>query len=466
MFSKEIYLQRRKTLMEKVGNGIILLLGNGEVGRNYKANEYRFRQDSIFLYYTGLENPHVAAILDADSHITHFFGHDSSMDDVIWTGNETSLKTLAAKTGIHNTYPFGHIASMLQQAIAQGRKIHFLPPYRHENSLYLHTWLGFPIVHLNEKSSITLVQAIVNQRTVKNDEELREMEVAVNISRAIHISLMQRAKAGMKEAELVGIAEGIARAAGNGLAYFPIVTVQGQILHNHYDQNTLVAGQMVLADVGAESCGCYAGDITRTFPVNQQFTTQQKEVYQIVLEANEQVIAHIRPGVTYQAMHLLAARIITEGLKALGLMKGDTDAAVAEGAHALFMPHGLGHLIGLDVHDMEDLGEDYVGYTADIVRSKQFGTAYLRFAKMLQTGYTLTVEPGIYFIPALIDKWQKERKFTSFINYDKISDYRNFTGIRIEDNVVVTSDGCRVLGNPIPKSIAAIEALRSAAFGS
>jgi Xaa-Pro aminopeptidase len=460
MFEKEIYLQRRKALMEKVGNGLVLLLGNGEIGRNYTANEYRFRQDSTFLYYTGLNHPHLVAIFDTEEHSAYLFGNDFSMEDLIWVGSHTPMKAIAASTGIHNTYSLDKVQEVLAKAVAKGRSIHFLPPYRLENSIHLQQWLQIPLQELKGKASNTLIQAVVQQRSVKQDVELAAMEEAVNLSRAIHIALMKRAKAGMKEAVLAGIAEGIARADGNGLAYFPIVTVQGQTLHNHVDQNTLKAGQMVLADVGAENTLGYAGDITRTFPVSKRFTVQQKEIYELVLEANEMAIAHIRPGVLYRDIHFMAARVLVEGLKALGLMQGDTETIVAEGAHALFMPHGLGHAIGLDVHDMEDLGEEFVGYTTDIQRSKQFGAAYLRFAKALQVGYTLTVEPGIYFIPALIDSWQKERKFAQFINYQQLQGYRNFTGIRIEDDILVTSEGCRVLGNPIPKTIKEVEALR------
>lgn len=461
MLSKGLYLQRRKQLMEQIGEGLIILMGNEEVGMNCAANPYSFRQDSSFLYFIGLNQPNLVAIIDVDAYKTHLFGNDFTMEDIIWIGEQSSINELAAQVGIHNCADHQQMASMLHQAKKANRTIHFLPPYRSRNSQKLSAWLNIPLEAIGSHASQKLVKAVIAQRSVKTAEEIAEIEKALNCSKIIHETLMQRAKAGMKEAALAGMAKGIALAMEGDLAYPPIVTVNGQTLHNHYYGNTLQSGQLVLADVGADVASHYASDITRTFPVDTTFSIQQKEIYEIVLQANTTVIAQLKPNVTYREMHFLAAKIIAEGLIALGLMKGNADEAVAAGAHALFMPHGLGHMIGLDVHDMEDLGEDYVGYDENQQRSEQFGTAYLRLAKKMLAGYTLTVEPGIYFVPQLIDQFQQERKFTNFIEYAKLNEYRTFGGIRIEDNILITNDSCRVLGEPIAKTVAEVEALRS-----
>ena len=306
-----------------------------------------------------------------------------------------------------------------------------------------------------------MIKGVIALAAIKNEEEIQEMHKAVNVSGAMHVAAIKAARAGIKEAQLAGIVEGIALANEMRTAYPVILSTNGQILHNHYHGNTLQAGQLVLGDFGAESTMHYAGDLTRTFPVDKTFTSQQKDIYAIVLDAEVKSIAALKPGRKYIDIHLAAAKIIAEGLKSLGIMKGDMDEAVAKGAHALFFPHGLGHMIGLDVHDMEDLGENYVGYAENEKRSEQFGLKSLRLAKELQTGFVLTVEPGIYFIPELIDKWSAEKQHTDFINYEKLTAYRKFGGIRIEDNVVITNDSHQVLGNPVPKTIAEIEALRS-----
>ncbi len=458
--SKEAYLRRRKQLMEQVESGIILLLGNEEIGMNYPSNTYHFRQDSSFLYFIGINKPNFNAILDADEHKTYLFADDYSLDDIVWLGDQPTVKEQAEAIGIHNTASFSHLEAFLSNAIVQGRPVHFLPPYRLHNIQKLSNWLSIPMDEVKTKASASLTKAVIQQRAIKEDEEIAEMEKAVNVSKAIHEIMMRKAKAGMKESELAGIAEGVAMAMGGSLAYPPIVTVNGQTLHNHYRGNTLASGQLVLADVGADVASVYASDITRTFPVDHTFTSQQKDIYNIVLKANEDIIAALKPSVYYKDMHLKASQIIAEGLKAIGLMKGNAVDAVEAGAHALFMPHGLGHMIGLDVHDMEDLGEKHVGYSEDTERSKQFGTAHLRLAKKLDTGNVLTVEPGIYFIPPLINRWQSERKFTEFINYDKLDDYYNFGGIRIEDDVLITANGHRVLGKVIAKTIQEVEDLR------
>jgi Xaa-Pro aminopeptidase len=320
--------------------------------------------------------------------------------------------------------------------------------------------LGQPIAKLKEMASVPLIKAIVAQRAHKTPEELAEMERAVDISGAMHVAVMKAAAAGKKEAELAGIAAGIATGMGGALAYGIIMSINGQVLHNHHHYNTLQPGQLLLGDHGAETAMHYAGDLTRTCPVDKRFTQRQKDVYNVVLDAEVSAIASLRPGLTYKEVHLAAARRMAEGLKSLGLMKGDLDEAVAQGAHTLFFPHGLGHMIGLDVHDMEDLGEQYVGYSDDVQRSMQFGTAYLRLGRALEPGFVLTVEPGLYFIPELMDQWEAEGKFTDFINYGALKDWRSFGGIRIEDNVLITKDGHKVLGRPVPKTVEEVEALR------
>ena len=465
MFSANTYIERRKKLKEQVGSGVILLLGNEDSSMNYKDNIYPFRQDSSFLYFFGLNQPKLAALIDIDENEEIIFGDELTIDDIVWTGPQTSVADQAAAVGISNTQPFNKISKFINKVRGQHRNIHYLPPYRPENQIKLRTLLEIPLDNIPEHYSKTLVNAIIQQRAIKTEEELNEMEQAVNTTLKMHMTAMYMAKAGMKESDLAGMVQGVAVGGGGKLSYPVILTVNGQTLHNHHYHNELKSGQLVLGDFGAETSMCYAGDITRTFPVDKKFTEKQKEIYNIVLKAETSCIEALKPGVAYRDVHLHAAKIITNGLKDLGIMKGDTEEAVAAGAHALFFPHGLGHMIGLDVHDMEDLGEDLVGYTEDIKRSSQFGLRSLRLGKELEKGNVLTVEPGIYFIPELIDRWRSENKFTDFLNYEKIETYKDFSGIRIEDDVAVTDDGYRILGNPIPKTIEEVEAVREGLEG-
>ncbi len=461
MFSADTYSQRRKILKEKLGSGLVLLLGNEDSPMNYKANIYHFRQDSSFLYYFGLDMPHLAGVIDIDENKEIIFGDELTMDDIVWTGPLPSIVEQAAAVGVEETMPYNKIRNILQAAQAQRKTIHFLPPYRAENQVKLSNYIDLDYAAVAQHASVSLVKAVIAQRAVKSDDEIAEMEKAVNTTRAMHMTVMSGARAGMKEQDLVGVATNIAIANGGNLSYPVIMTIDGQTLHNHHHHNTLQSGLLVLGDFGAETAMRYAGDITRTFPVDNTFTSRQKDIYNIVLKAEEDCIASLRPGITYQQTHLKAASIITNGLKALGLMKGSTEDAVQAGAHALFFPHGLGHMIGLDVHDMEDLGEDLVGYNETTKRIDQFGTKYLRLGRTLEEGFVLTVEPGIYFIPELIDQWKAEGKHSDFLNFDKISEYKNFSGIRIEDNVLITGDGYRVLGDRIPKTVEEVEALRN-----
>ena len=454
MFDQNSYRSRRSELVKKLDKGLILLLGNSDVAYNYKGNTYAHpRQDSTFLYYFGLQQAGLAALLDAESGEVIVFGDDLTLEDVVWMGPHPSISELAARAGVEATAPFGQLAKRLAQALSAGRTIHFLPPYRYRNMFLLNQWLGIPVDELGKQASVPLIKAVVSQRSHKGPEEIAEMEAALAITAEMHLAVMRGAKPGVKEETLAGIAEGIAASHGGYLAYPIILSVNGHILHNHHHGNVLKDGDLLLGDFGAETRNCYAGDITRTIPVGGAFSSRQREIYEIVLHAEMSAIESCRPGIPYRDIHLQAARNMAEGLKQLGLMKGDLDEAVAQGAHALFFPHGLGHMIGLDVHDMEDLGEQYVGYSDTIQRSKQFGTAYLRLARELEPGFVFTVEPGLYFIPELIDQWRTEQKFASFINYEAVEAYRNFGGIRIEDNVLITDTGYRVLGPAIPKQV-------------
>jgi len=459
MFDSRIYTARRERLRQQIGSGLLLFPGNGESPMNYPDNPYHFRQDSSFLYFFGLDSPGLAGMVDVDSNRDILFGDDVSVDDIIWMGDQVLLKDRAAQVGVQDVRPFAQLSEVVQQAIQQGRRIHFLPPYRSENKVELQDLLGIRSDKIKAYASLELVKAVVEQRSVKIPEEVNEIELALAATYDMHTTAMKMARAGVKESEIAGRIEGIALAHGGYISFPVILTVNGQILHNHYHGNTLEAGQLMVNDSGAESSMHYAGDITRTVPVGGTFTEKQRGIYSLVLKAQEAAIQAIRPGVMNKQVHLKAAGVITEGLKELGLMQGDTEAAVAAGAHALFMPHGLGHMLGLDVHDMEDLGENLVGYDQTVKRSDQFGLAYLRLAKELKPGFVLTVEPGIYFIPALIDKWRNEKKHPEFIDYEQVDAYRDFGGIRIEDDVLVTEEGCRVLGKPIPKRIDELESI-------
>ncbi|MDX1665586.1 MAG: aminopeptidase P family protein [Saprospiraceae bacterium] len=464
MFDSATYSRRREILQGKVGSGIILLLGNEETSINFPHNFYPFRQDSSFLYFTGLDRPGLALLIDADSGNVTLYGDDPGLDHVVWMGPQPSLGELSDRTGIEEVANSDKLVDDLAEAGSQGRDIHFLPPYRDKTRLKLSQWLGYEPDEVEAHASETLIRAIVDQRSQKSEEEIAELEEAVRITGAMHLAVMRAARTGMLEAELAGIVEGIGRSLGSGLSYPPIITINGQILHNQYYGNRLEEGQLLLGDFGAENPRHYAGDITRTFPVSASFTPQQAEVYQIVLDALEAGKEALKPGLPYRDVHLLACTRIAQGLTDMGLMKGSPEEAVRAGAHALFFPHGLGHMMGLDVHDMEDLGEDYVGYGEDFDRSDQFGLKSLRLARKLEENFVLTVEPGIYFIPPLIEKWKADGKHTDFINYEKLQPFLTFGGIRIEDDVVVTKEGYRLLGESVPRTVSEIEEIRASAL--
>lgn len=461
MFDTSIYIQRRNILKETINGGVILLLGNSESPMNYADNTYHFRQDSTFLYYFGIDEPNLAGIINLDNDDTIIFGNELSMDDIVWMGSLERLSSKAEKAGVFTIQSSDKLSHYLKTSLAKGSQVHYLPAYRADNKIKLHELLNISLPPLHGAASVALIQAVVAQRSIKSPEEVEEIENAVSTTVAMHQIAMRMAKPGMNERELAAMVQMVAENYGGHLAYPTIMTVNGQILHNHRHFNYLQEGQLVLNDSGAETAMGYAGDLTRTFPVSSKFSNKQSEVYQIVLHALEIAAAALKPGIKYLDIHKLSCKILVEGLKELGLMKGDAEAAVAAGAHALFFQCGTGHLMGLDVHDMEDLGEQYVGYTETLKKdTSTFGLKSLRLGRELQAGFVLTVEPGLYFIPELIDLWKAEKKHRSFINYEAVEKYRNFGGIRIEDDLLITENGHRLLGTPLPKTLNEIEELR------
>lgn len=459
MFSKEIYTNRREALRKKIKSGLVLILGNPEASMNYPANTYRFRQDSNFLYFFGHNHPNLAGIIDIDEGKDILFGNDVDIDDIIWMGPQESIREKAAIIGIEHAEPFGRLSEYISQAISQGRWIHFPPPYRANNKLLLEKLTGIHPSRQKEHASVELIKAIVSLRSIKDEFEIAEIEKAANTGFDMHTTAMRMARPGTIEIEIAGVIEGLALSQGNGVSFPVILSIHGETLHNHDHSNTMNTGDLLLVDAGAASTMDYASDFTRTIPVGGKFSPKQRDIYEIVLKANQKAIEAIRPGIRYLDVHLLASEIIAKGLIDVGLMKGNAREAVEAGAHALFFPHGLGHMLGLDVHDMEDLGQIYVGYDDEVRPSSQFGTGFLRLGRRLQEGFVLTVEPGIYFIPALIELWKAERKFEEFINYNEVEKYLGFGGIRIEDDVLVTSTGYRLLGKPIPKTVEEIESI-------
>ncbi len=458
MFDKQVYVDRRAELKKKFKNGLILFIGNDEAAMNYADNTYAFRQDSTFLYYFGLDIPNMAGIIDIDQNEEILFGYEYSIEDIVWTGPQPKLAELAELVGVSQTFTIDNLKKYLKSKINKKVKIHFLPTYRGDQTLKLAELLDENPYRLKSKISKKLIEAVVAQRSIKGEEEVAEIEYALEIAYQMHTTAMRMAKPGVIERDIAGAIEGIAVSVGSGVSFPSIVSKNGQTLHNHYHGNVLKEGDLLVCDAGAESLLHYASDITRTSPVGGRFSNKQRDIYEIVLTAQKNAINMIKPGVKHIDVHLTAAKIIAAGLSQIGLMKGDLNAAVKAGAHALFFPHGLGHMMGLDVHDMENLGEAYVGYDEKTKRSDQFGLAYLRLAKELQPGFVFTCEPGIYFIPELIDQWKAKKKFKNFINYDKVEEYRDFGGIRIEDNILVTQNGYKVLGRPIPKEADDVEA--------
>ena len=457
MFEASVYKNRRDELKKKLKTGIALILGNQDVSMSYPANIFEFRQDSSFLYLFGLNEPDLIGVIDIDNNKEYIFGNDIDIEDIIWMGVQPSLKEKASKIAVENTNKYSDIKAFIKSAISKGQKINFLPPYRAKNKILLNELLDININNLKESASVDLIKAMVSLREIKEDRELVEIIKACDTSYLMHTTAMKMAKAGVLEKNIAGIIEGIAISNGKMTSFPVILSQNGETLHNHDHSQLLTNGRLMLTDAGAETSMNYCSDNTRTIPVGGKFTTKQREIYELVLAANNNVMKFIKPGLYYKEAHMIAAKTIAQGLIDLGLMKGNVDDAVAAGAHAMFFPHGLGHQMGLDVHDMEDYGEDFVGYDDTISRVDQFGTAYLRLAKEMKPGFVFTNEPGIYFIPALIDKWKSEKINNDFINFDKVNEYRDFGGIRLEDDLVITDTGCKMLGKRIPVTVKEIE---------
>ena len=466
MFAKEVYVRRRKTLLGKMReagqSGIILFVGNAEAPAQYKDNCYKWRQDSSWLYYFGLDEPLMAAILDIDSGAETLFADDVEIDDIIWMGPQPTVRSKADEVGIAHIAPYGALANALAPARKAGRSIHYLAPSRYFNTLRLMELMGR--ARIERGVSRPLTEAVISMRLIKEDIEIEAIDAACALGYEMHSVARDSIKIGIVEQDIVGRMEGVALAKGWGVSFPTILTQHGETLHNHIHDKIIEPGKLMVIDAGVESNEHYASDFTRTYPTSGKFTTKQREIYQIVYDCNQLAFSLTKPGITYREVHLATARKMLEGLSALGIVKGDLDEMVAKGIAGLFQPHGLGHNMGLDVHDMEDLGENLVGYDPDQTRAKQLGLGSLRMARSLKPGHVITDEPGIYFIPALIEKFKKEGLGYDFVNYAKLESYYDFGGIRLEDDVLVTETGARRLGpQRLPVSPDDVEAAMAAA---
>lgn len=461
MFLKQTYSQRRETLKKNLKNGILLFPGNGESSMNFKDNVYPFRQDSTFLYYCGIDMPNLYFLIDVNNDKEILFGNDLTPEDMVWVGAAKPLSEVAEKAGIAEVKPLKDLGGYLKSANQRKQNIHYLPPYRASKTIEIGQLLGIPVKEVERNKSMTLLKTVVAQRNIKTSEELREINKAVNTTVAMHTHAIKNGKSGKTEKELAGELQAIAIAGGGDISFPIIFTKDGQYLHNHATEAKINNGDLILCDCGAETAMRYAGDMTRTFPVAERFSDLQKEVYNIVLNAHQSAVAALKPGYEFKKAHLLASTKLVEGLQEMGLMKGNPEEAVAAGAHTLFFQCGLGHMMGLDVHDMENLGEQNVGYTDELMKSTEFGLKSLRLGKALEENNVITVEPGIYFNPFLIDAWRKQGKYSDFVNYDEVEKFKDFGGIRIEEDFVVTKNGTELLGDPLAKSIEEIEELKN-----
>ena len=448
MFSKQTYLSRREELKRLVGSGIIILFGNNDAPCNYPSNAYDpFRQDSSFLYYIGLKQPGLVGVIDIDSDSEVLYGDDIDIEDIVWYGSVDSVAQMAASVGVAQTAPMSALSQFCSQARAAGRTLHFLPPYRHDTMLTITDLLGIHHSRQRDEASLTLIRAVVKMRSSKTAEEVAELEKAAEIGYQMHTTAMRLARPGVTEKYVGGQVDGIARSLGAQVSFATIFSQHGEIMHGNPSMALLEEGRLALCDAGAETMSHYCSDNTRTFPVSGRFTERQLDIYRIVEECHDYVLTVARPGVCYRDVHFGVCRLMTERLKELGLMRGNTDDAVSAGAHAMFLPHGLGHMMGMDVHDMEGLGQIYVGFDDEVRPNlEQFGTNALRMGRRLEEGVVVTDEPGIYFIPALIDDWKASGHCKDFLNFDLLETYKDFGGIRIEDDVLITADGCRFIG--------------------
>ena len=459
LFAKSTYIQRRALLKQKVGSGLVLIFGNNEAPCNYPNNAYKFRQDSSFLYFFGQHREGLVGVIDIDNDKEYLVGNDIDIEDIIWTGFVPSVHDLAEEAGVANSLPMSALQQMVNTANAKGQQIHYLPPYRHDIMIQIGDLLGIHPLKTRANASVTLIKAVVDMRAVKSDEEIAEIERAMAIGYEMHTTAMKACRPGVTEKYIAGLLEGIACGHGCKVSFNTILSMHGEIFHGDPSLRPLEAGRLMLCDAGAETVDNYCSDNTRVTPISGKFTSRQRDIYSIVEACHDLVISKAKPGVKWLDMHLDVCRLMTDMLKDLGLMKGNTEDAVQAGAHAMFLQHGLGHMMGMDVHDMEGLGQVYVGFDDEVRPSTQFGTDCLRCGRRIQPGWVLTDEPGIYFIPALIDKWKAERMHTEFINYDLLETYRDFGGIRLEDDLLITADGCRVLGEKvIPYHIDEVEA--------
>jgi len=450
MFRKETYIRRRAELKQLVGEGVVVLFGNNESPANYPANGYApFRQDSSFLYYFGQHRDGLVGVIDIDNDEEWLFGDDIDIEDIVWMGFVPSVADLAAEVGVTKTAPMKSLTSHLLPLTS--KKIHFLPPYRHDTKIQIMDLTGIHPSKQKEAASLPLINAVVKQRATKSADEIACIEAACDVGYIMHTTAQELIRPGVTERYVAGQVDGIARSLAQGNSFGTIFSQHGEIMHGSPSDAALEDGRIVICDAGCE-LNDYCSDHTRTMPVNGRFTQRQLEIYSIVEECHDYVLQVAHPGVKYQDVHFAVCRLMTERLKELGLMKGDTDEAVAAGAHAMFFPHGLGHMMGMDVHDMEGLGQIYVGFDSETRPNlEQFGTNCLRMGRRLEPGFVVTDEPGIYFIPHLIDLWRKEGHCKEFLNFDLLETYKDFGGVRIEDDLLITADGCRFLGkNRIP----------------
>lgn len=462
MFAKSTYIERRSLLKKLVGDGLIVIFGNNDAPSNYPANAYKFRQDSSFLYYFGQHREGLVGVIDVDNDKEWLIGDDIDINDIIWTGFVPSVSDLGAEVGVANSAPMSSLKTMVDKAKAEGKTVHYLPPYRHDTMIQISDLLGMHPLKTREMASLKLIKAVVDMRAVKSDEEVEEIERAMEIGYDMHMTAMRACAPGVTEQHIAGLMEGIAHGRGCKVSFQSIVTMHGEIQHGYPSLRPLEAGRLLLVDAGAETVNNYCSDNTRVTPISGKFTPRQRDIYSIVEACHDLAIEKAKPGVKWMDVHLDVCRLMAERLKAVGLMKGNTEDAVQAGAHAMFLPHGLGHMMGMDVHDMEGLGQVYVGFDDEVRPSTQFGLNCLRCGRRLQKGFVMTDEPGIYFIPHLIDLWRSEGKHTEFINYDMLETYKDFGGIRLEDDILITDDGCRVLGkNIIPYHIDDVEAMHS-----
>ncbi len=453
MFSKDVYARRRQTLVAKMADsaaegkrGIALFIGNTEAPAQYKDNCYKFRQDSTWLYFFGIDQPLYAAIIDLDNGNETVFANDVEIGDIIWMGPQPSVASVATSVGVEKSAPYTDLNAAVAKVLAEGRPVHFVKPSRYYNTMKIASLLGCGTDEVAGRFSLALTKAIISMRLVKEDCEIEAIDDACNLGYEMHTVARNSIVPGIIEQEIVGKMDGVTLSKGWGVSFPTILTQHGETLHNHLHDKIIEPGKLMVIDAGAESNVHYASDFTRTYPTSGKFTAKQREIYQIVCDCNEFAFSMTRPGISYREVHLKTMHLMLEELRALDIVRGDVQDMVEAGIAGLFMPHGLGHNMGLDVHDMEDYGENYVGYDDDQKRSSQLGLGSLRMARKLVPGNVITDEPGIYFIPALIEKWKSEKTDQGFVNYSKLESYYDFSGIRLEDDVLVTADGARRLG--------------------